>query len=231
MNLLSKNKFNFSNSLFKSLGYSKYPSIKEYDYNIPEIESILEKNKEHLFKAKSNLGFCRRLQNLLFANGLNICYTHSNPWSADSFDVSGCYMKFFSDDVIEIVLHMNAEENTFKENWENIKFELFAAITHETIHLIRAKRKEFNTHKILATERDLNMSTRLAAEREYLSDIEEIYAYAIQILMEESYYGESRTLSRYYRAFGNKKLNCAKKVLLGLHSLMEKNKKEIPMFN
>jgi len=161
-------------------------------YLAPEIDNLLYSNEEKFIGKLTYHTIVRRLSKLLdFPKDLKFRFETFDDIRPNEFTVSGLYDMYF--DKKYVILNFSNKVNFIEFNKHSVEPLLFLVsqtIQHETIHQAQWSHREPEDEAVKLDFR--NFGGTLQEEREYLSDIDEIDAYAHDIAMEIKRYYPSR---------------------------------------
>lgn len=153
-----------------------------------EIDEILTSNKKKFVGRHTYSTITRRLGSIFnFPKDLKFKYECYNDIEPETFTVSGlfdmCYNKKY------VILNVSKKDCSLYLDdcgFESFKFYLSQTIQHETIHQMQWSHRDEIDEAVKLDFR--NMTGSINEERDYLSDIDEIEAYAHDIAMEIKYF-------------------------------------------
>lgn len=152
-----------------------------------KIEELLDKNKDKLTGTISYRAFVSRLKSVFNDDSLLFKYQKYDAINIDDYSISGIFdmnknkryvVMHFSDQSDKIILN--------RMDYTHFKFLISQAIQHETIHRDQWQLRPPVDGPVSVDLRDTRSTNE--QEREYLSDIDEIDAYAHDIVLEMIYY-------------------------------------------
>lgn len=157
-------------------------------YLSQQIDDALEDNRDKFVGVLSYSTLIRRLGHAFnFPKDLKFKYEVYGDIEQDSYTVSGLYdMAFDKKYVIFNLSKYSNDINLCKYDFQEFKFLVSQVIQHETIHQDQWQHREGTEDPIRLDFR--NVIGSLVEERSYLSDIDEIDAYAHDIAMEIAHY-------------------------------------------
>lgn len=154
-------------------------------YLADTIHEVLDSKKDKLFAAptySSITGILNRAFNR--CEPFKFKYELYDDYGEDDFSVSGLYD--MESEIRYVILNFSKNAKTFtfdQEKWKEFRFAVSQTCQHEAIHKCQwQNRDEVECDKELIDTRFMAGSS--SEEREYLSDVDEIDAYAHDIAME-----------------------------------------------
>lgn len=195
-----------------------------------EIDFILESNKHKLIGSRKFSTLKRTLKKMMFEFGVERV-TIIDVFESDMFSFGGEYDQ--QEDVINIEFIVPIDKNdkfSLNENqWSEFKFKFNQNLQHEMIHRVQTfNRNDSHWRKFYKIE--LKGPIHKLEERVYLSDIDEVEAFAHDLAMEiEFYYPKTKmdeilrnpsrfrkltTYKVYKKAFRNTDWSIVRKMLL-----------------
>ena len=161
-------------------------------YLAPDINKTLVDNEKIFIGQLTYATVVRRLNKIFgHSRDLKFKYETFGDIPLDDFTVSGLYDMFF--DKKYIILNFSNKTNTIVFNRHTIEpffFLVSQTIQHETIHQNQWMNRDAGDEAVKLDFRIMNGTA--AEEKEYLSDIDEIDAYAHDIAMEIKRYYPNR---------------------------------------
>ena len=153
-------------------------------YLTPVIEKAFSENKHRFIGSNSHSAIIRRLgMSFEFPKDLKFRVEKFKDIDSNEFTVSGLFdMTTNKKYVILNVAEVDDELNLNEDTYEQFKFLVSQTIQHESIHQLQWQYREEIDDPVKLDFR--NFAGTLDEEREYLSDIDEIDAYAHDIAME-----------------------------------------------
>lgn len=157
-------------------------------YLAPTINDILDSNKQKFVGCIDYYTLARRLGKAFgYQKDLKFKVETFDDIDPDEFTVSGLFD--MTTNTKYIILNFSKENSSItlsKHDFEMFKFLVSQCIQHETIHQHQWQHRDSTEDPVKLDFR--NMIGTLNEEREYLSDKDEIDAYAHDIAMEIKYY-------------------------------------------
>jgi hypothetical protein len=161
-------------------------------YLAPEINKVLWDNRSIFLGSLTYATVTRRLSKIFdFPKDLKFKHETFNDIRSNEFTVSGLYDMYF--DKKYVILNFSNKGNTISfepHGLEPFLFLVSQTIQHETIHQMQWLNREPEDEAVKLDFR--NFGGTLDEEREYLSDVDEIDAYAHDIAMEIKRYYPNR---------------------------------------
>lgn len=153
-------------------------------YLAPAIEDILDSNKQKFIGGVEYYTLARRLSKAFgFQKDLKFKIETFDDIGKDEFTISGLFD--MTTNTKYIILNFSKEHSQIKlsdYDFTTFKFLMSQCIQHETIHQNQWQYRDCDEDPVKLDFR--NMIGTINEEREYLSDIDEIDAYAHDIAME-----------------------------------------------
>jgi hypothetical protein len=155
------------------------------------IDNVIEGEKEYLTKPRSYAQFCKRLTDA-FRNNEKFIFNFATTGRlfVDDFLISGHYDPL--KDKKYIVFYFSSQSNFItllkkEKEWSDFKFQLSITCQHELIHQHQWLYRDADDY--IWDDMDYNdLDSTQEEDQEYLSDKDEIEAYAHDIAMEIRYY-------------------------------------------
>lgn len=161
-------------------------------YLAPQINQVFETNKSKFIGELPYTTIQRRLNSVFeFPKDLKFKVESFEDFNVGEFNVSGLYD--MTTDKRYVILNVSSLANNLcltEYSFEDFKFLVSQAIQHETIHQDQYQFRQCDEDPVKLDFR--NFSGTLDEEREYLSDLDEIDAYAHDIAMEIRFYYKNR---------------------------------------
>jgi len=160
-------------------------------YQGKQILRRLDSNK-HRFSGRQRLTTIKnRLQSVLRPFGVKILISQEAGFEPGDFCVSGYFDITKKRQNIELILHYHEQYNFFiwlENSWEQFRFLIAQVLQHELIHRSQYQYRDDATRKI-ALYYDIKGTVKSDKEyMDYLSELDEIDAYAHDIAMEICHY-------------------------------------------
>lgn len=156
-------------------------------YLAGEINEILESKRKKLVGWNGYYEITRALNGAFKQKDLKFRHESFKDFDKNEYSVSGLYDSFTNTKYV--ILNFSDKHLSFRLNnteWEDFKFNLSQVIQHETIHQIQAERRPSDNEPVHLDFRVMSASPD--EDKEYLSDPDEIDAYAHDIAMEIKYF-------------------------------------------
>lgn len=155
-------------------------------YKAEEIENVLSKYKESLLACETQTQTKKILKKTCKELGVIFVQEHTSKVEA-GYVISGMYD--MTKDQTFIILGLPKEKSEsflIDEDWSEFKFLLSQTIQHEFIHRHQYSWRDWSNEEL---DTDFRISNDdIEADREYLSEKDEIAAYSHDIAMEILYY-------------------------------------------
>lgn len=157
-------------------------------YLSQQIDDVLESNRHKFIGNLSYATIIRRLGiSFDFPKDLKFRFEKFKDVDVDEFMVSGLYDMAYNKKYIILNFSLYSDYlNLTEYSFETFKFYVSQVIQHETIHQDQWQYRDGTEDPVKLDFR--NTTGTLREEREYLSDIDEIDAYAHDIAMEILFY-------------------------------------------
>lgn len=157
-------------------------------YLAPNIDQVLESNK-YRFLGKNEYSSIARRLNIAFGHpkDLRFKFEEFDELHANDYTFAGLYD--MTTDKRYVILNVSSNAKTLhinRNDYRTFKFLISQAIQHETIHQLQWQYRDEIDDPVKLDFRNLHGT--LSEEREYLSDKDEIDAYAHDIAMEIKFY-------------------------------------------
>ena len=158
-------------------------------YLASEINEILESKKSKLV-GNSSFFYITTILNKAFKDKdpYKFKYETFDDYSKDDFSVSGLYDMDMDKKYVILNFSKNSKTYTIEEKrWEEFKFTISQVCQHESIHQNQWQHREYTSDGPMQLD-FRNLTGDISEEKEYLSDVDEIDAYAHDIAMEIKFY-------------------------------------------
>lgn len=157
-------------------------------YLSQHIDDVLESKKHKLVGTSGYFNFITTLNRAFGEKDLKFKYECFNDIEKDLYSISGLYD--MSKDTRYVILNFSRDSFDFTldlECWDSFKFFISQVIQHETIHQNQWIQREEVVEPIECDFKAM-MSTNKEEEMDYLSEPDEIDAYAHDIAMEIKFF-------------------------------------------
>lgn len=154
---------------------------------------------QHKFSGRQRLSTIKnRLQSVLRPFGVKVIISQEAGFEPGDFCVSGFYDYTRKRQSIELILHYHEKYNFFiwfESSWEQFRFLIAQVLQHELVHKSQYQYRDDNSRGV-ALYYDIKGTVKSNKEyMDYLSELDEIDAYAHDIAMEiKHYYPRVRAL-------------------------------------
>jgi hypothetical protein len=151
----------------------------------PEINRILEEQKEQILFSKTNRNFLKILKDSFKEFSCDFKLIRKDQLLDDEYAVSGLYRP--ETDKVIIIFHINKKRKIVdinEEEWVDFKFLLSQTLQHELIHRFQYSKRDEEYD--VTEEIDYRYFDEISEDEEidYLKDSDEIEAYSHDIAME-----------------------------------------------
>lgn len=156
-------------------------------YLSEKINEALEKKKHKFVGVNGYYKIIYNLNRILGSKDLKFKHESFSELDEESYSIAGLYD--MTTDIRYVIINFSDKNLDFdlpEEGWEDFKFYLSQVIQHETIHKDQWQHRDRDEDPVKLDFR--NLSGTKEEERSYLSDLDEIDAYAHDIAMEIKYF-------------------------------------------
>jgi len=157
-------------------------------YLAPNIDNVFAENKHKFLGNLTHDTIIRRLGKAFnFPKDLKFKMERYSDLESNEFTISGLYD--MTQDKKYVIINVSKDSNSLffdEPTYEQFKFLVSQTIQHEAIHQDQWQHRDYIDDVVKLDFR--NVYGTLSEEREYLSDIDEIDAYAHDIAMEIKFY-------------------------------------------